>query len=189
MWLWAPASGLLEGGLDRRSRTDGVEVDEVVSNSINPSSARRCWELRQHHCIEPEGNARFRVSSPEVQADPVQTGASSHLALRRLGLQPALPSVLHDSGTVTQGRPGMSLTRGGPGKKTVKPRERSLPPRPGGRGPVTGGGAESSGCEAPPRLHQGGVGVGAEQRSEAVRLHPASVRAVLVWGRSREQRL
>ncbi|CAL8382948.1 unnamed protein product [Arctogadus glacialis] len=41
MWLWAPASGLLEGGLDRRSRTDGVEVDEVVSNSINPSSARR----------------------------------------------------------------------------------------------------------------------------------------------------
>ncbi|CAL8404352.1 unnamed protein product [Boreogadus saida] len=45
------------------------------------------------------------VSSPEVQADPVQTGASSHLALRRLGLQPALPSVLPDSGTVTQGRP------------------------------------------------------------------------------------
>ena len=62
MWLWAPASGLLEGGLDRRSRTDGVEVDEVVSNSINPSSARRCWELRQHHCIEPEGNAvRYNV--------------------------------------------------------------------------------------------------------------------------------
>ena len=45
MWLWAPASGLWEGGLGRRSRTDGVEVDEVVSNSINPSGARCSWEL------------------------------------------------------------------------------------------------------------------------------------------------
>ncbi|CAL8382945.1 unnamed protein product [Arctogadus glacialis] len=122
----------------------------------------------------------------EVQADPVQTGASSHLALRRLGLQPALPSVLPDSGTVTQGRPGLSLTRGGPGKKTVKPRERIIPPSHSVIHPFTP-------FRPPPAslLDRGAEGrsLGAEQRAEAVRLHPASVRAVLVWGRSREQML